>query len=182
MPVDHHLFSRPTFIRIWKKGSVEQFSSTPYLATLINCMVWVIYGLPMVHPNSTLVVTINGTGTAIEVAYLTLFLIFCHEKRNRLKVLLIVVVEIISIAIVTAVVLTLVHTTERRSMVVGIIAILFNIMMYASPLSVMVSNCKICMPLPPLPLFYYYFFELDTQQLYIYRGIFIINIFYKQFF
>lgn len=127
----------PTFIRIWKKGSVEQFSSTPYLATLINCMVWVIYGLPMVHPNSTLVVTINGTGTAIEVAYLTLFLIFCHEKRNRLKVLLIVVVEIISIAIVTAVVLTLVHTTERRSMVVGIIAILFNIMMYASPLSVM---------------------------------------------
>ncbi|XVE64650.1 hypothetical protein DITRI_Ditri07aG0117600 [Diplodiscus trichospermus] len=29
------------------------------------------------------------------------------------------------------------HTTKRRSMVVGIIAILFNIMMYAAPLSVM---------------------------------------------
>ncbi|XP_021283951.1 bidirectional sugar transporter SWEET4 [Herrania umbratica] len=127
----------PTFVRIWKKGSVEQFSPTPYLATLINCMVWVIYGLPMVHPNSTLVVTINGTGTAIEFMYISLFLIFCPDKKKGLKVLLIVLVELIFIALVTALVLTLVHTTERRSMVVGIIAVLFNITMYASPLSVM---------------------------------------------
>ncbi|OMP02904.1 SWEET sugar transporter [Corchorus olitorius] len=127
----------PTFVQIWKKGSVEQFSPAPYLATFINCMIWVIYGLPMVHPHSTLVVTINGTGTAIEIVYLTLFLIFCHDKKKRLKVLLIVIFEVILIAIVTILVLTIVHTTERRSMVVGIIAILFNIMMYASPLSVM---------------------------------------------
>ncbi|XWS61577.1 hypothetical protein CRYUN_Cryun07bG0137400 [Craigia yunnanensis] len=100
-------------------------------------MVWVIYGLPMVHPNSTLVMTINGTGTAIEVVLLTLFLIFCHDKRKRFEVLLIVLVELIFIAVVTTLVLTVVHSTERRSMVVGIIAILFNIMMYASPLSVM---------------------------------------------
>ena len=102
-------------------------------------MIWVIYGLPMVHPDSTLVVTINGAGTAIEVVLLTLFLIFCHDKRKRRKVLLIVLVELFFIAVVTTLVLTVVHTTERRSMVVGIIAILFNIMMYASPLSVMVS-------------------------------------------
>lgn len=127
----------PTFIRIWKKGSVEQFSPAPYLATLINCMVWVVYGLPMVHPNSTLVVTINGTGTAIEIVYLTLFLIYCHDKKKRVKVMLIVLVEIIFIAGVTALVLIIAHTTQRRSMVVGIIAILFNIMMYAAPLSVM---------------------------------------------
>lgn len=130
---------RPTFIRIWKKGSVEQFSPAPYLATLINCMVWVVYGLPMVHPNSTLVVTINGTGTAIEIVYLTFFLIYCHDKKKRVKVMLIVLVEIIFIAGVTALVLIIAHTTQRRSMVVGIIAILFNIMMYAAPLSVMVS-------------------------------------------
>ncbi|XP_022737956.1 bidirectional sugar transporter SWEET7-like [Durio zibethinus] len=127
----------PTFVRIWKKASVEQFSPVPYLATLINCMLWVIYGLPMVHPNSTLVITINGTGTAIEVVYLTLFLIFSHDKKKRLKVLLILLVELIFIAVVTTLVLTIVHTTERRSMVVGILAILFNIMMYAAPLSVM---------------------------------------------
>ncbi|KAG8476455.1 hypothetical protein CXB51_033349 [Gossypium anomalum] len=128
---------RPTFVRIWKKGSVEQYSPVPYLATLINCMVWVIFGLPMVHPNSTLVITINGAGTAIELVYLTVFLIFCHDKKKRLEVLLIALVEVVFMALVAALVLTLAHTTERRSMVVGIIAILFNIMMYASPLSVM---------------------------------------------
>ncbi|XWS50121.1 hypothetical protein CRYUN_Cryun12cG0061500 [Craigia yunnanensis] len=127
----------PTFVQIWKKGSVEQFSPVPYLATLINCMIWVIYGLPIVHPKSTLVITINGAGTAIEVVYLILFLIFCHDKKKRSKVLLIVVVELIFIAVVTTLVLTLVHTTKRRSLVVGIIAILFNIVMYAAPLSVM---------------------------------------------
>ncbi|KAK8491698.1 hypothetical protein V6N13_097467 [Hibiscus sabdariffa] len=91
----------------------------------------------MVHPNSTLLLTINGAGVAIEVVYLTLFLIFCHEKKKRLMVLLIVLAELISVAALAALTLTLVHATQRRSMVVGIIGMLFNIMMYAAPLSVM---------------------------------------------
>ncbi|GMJ06280.1 hypothetical protein like AT4G10850 [Hibiscus trionum] len=127
----------PTFVQIWKKGSVEQYSPAPYLATLINCLVWVLYGLPMVHPHSILVITINGTGTAIEVVYLTLFLVFCQDKKKRLKVLLIILAELVFIAILAVLVLTVAHTTERRSMIVGIVAILCNIMMYASPLSVM---------------------------------------------
>lgn len=129
---------RPTFISIWKKGSVEQYSPVPYLATFINCMVWVLYGLPMVHPHSTLVVTINGTGFVIELVYLILFIVFSN-RGNRLRVIMIALVEIIFVAIVALLTLTMVHTTDRRSMIVGTICILFNIMMYASPLSVMVS-------------------------------------------
>ncbi|KAK8686119.1 hypothetical protein V6N13_125146 [Hibiscus sabdariffa] len=97
----------------------------------------VVYGLPMVHPNSTLVVTINGTRTAIEIVYLSLFIIFYHEKKKRARVALIIMVELIFIAVVATLVLVIAHTTERRSMVVGIIDILFNSMMYASPLLVM---------------------------------------------
>lgn len=131
------IICRPTFVQIVKKGSAEPFSPVPYLATLINCMVWVIYGLPMVHPNSILVITINGAGTAIKLLYITLFLIY-SDKKKRLKVLLGILVELIFIAIVAILVLTLLHTTKQRSLVVGIVCILFNIMMYASPLSVMV--------------------------------------------
>lgn len=129
---------RPTFVKIWKKGSVEQYSPTPYLATLINCMVWVVYGLPIVHPKSTLVITINGTGTVIEILYIIMFFIY-SDKKKRLKVIAVVIVELIFIAVLVVLVLTLLHTTKQRSMVVGIICICFNIMMYASPLSVMVS-------------------------------------------
>ncbi len=131
-------FRRPTFVHIWKKRAVEQYSPTPYLATLLNCMVWVLYGLPMVHPKSLLVITINGSGTAIEILYIILFIIY-SDKKKRVKVLLIVLVELIFIAGLAILVLTLAHTTKKRSIIVGFICICFNIMMYASPLSVMVS-------------------------------------------
>lgn len=73
---------RPTFVRIVKKKSVEEYSPIPYLATLINCLVWVLYGLPMVHPDSTLVVTINGTGIVIEIVFLTIFFCFMRPKKT----------------------------------------------------------------------------------------------------
>ncbi|GLT49663.1 hypothetical protein SLA2020_232070 [Shorea laevis] len=126
----------PTFIQICKKGAVEQYSAAPYLATLTNCMIWILYGIPWVHPNSTLVWTINGTGTLIELVFITLFLIY-SEKKKRVKVVVVVVLEIIFMVALTVPVLTVLKTTEHRSMVVGTICILFNIMMYASPLSVM---------------------------------------------
>ncbi|XP_027343196.1 bidirectional sugar transporter SWEET4-like [Abrus precatorius] len=126
----------PTFMEIWRKGSVEQFSPAPYLATLVNCMVWTLYGLPMVHPHSLLVVTINGSGCVIEIIYVTLFLIYSNRSK-RLKVFLWLLVELIFITALTLVTLTLVHSLKKRSAIVGTTCILFNIMMYASPLAVM---------------------------------------------
>ncbi|XP_061375722.1 bidirectional sugar transporter SWEET4-like [Gastrolobium bilobum] len=129
----------PTFIGICKKGSVEQYSAAPYLATLVNCMVWTLYGLPIVHPHSLLVVTINGSGCVIEIIYVTLFLIYSHRSK-RLKILLWLVVELIFIAALTVITLTMAHTVKERSSIVGTTCILFNIMMYASPLAVMTAS------------------------------------------
>ncbi|XP_073020982.1 bidirectional sugar transporter SWEET7-like [Primulina eburnea] len=126
----------PTFYRIWKKKSVEQYSPIPYLATFINCGLWILYGLPVVHPNSTLLVTINGAGLAIEIVYLSLFIIFSDAKK-RLKLVAAVVAECIFVAVLALLVLTLVHSTNLRSIIVGSICMLGNIMMYAAPLAVM---------------------------------------------
>lgn len=133
------ILSRPTFIQIWKKKAVEQYSPVPYLATLVNCMMWSLYGLPIVHPDSLLVVTINGTGTGIEIVYIIIFLIYSAERRKRLRVLLVLLIEAIFITVLTVLVLTVARTHKERSMIVGIMCIMFNIMMYASPLAVMVS-------------------------------------------
>jgi solute carrier family 50 protein (sugar transporter) len=48
------LFLAPvqTISKIVKKKDVEEFSPDPYLATLLNCMLWTFYGLPLVHPHS----------------------------------------------------------------------------------------------------------------------------------
>ncbi|KAL8196295.1 hypothetical protein R6Q57_025295 [Mikania cordata] len=126
----------PTFIQIVKKGAVEQFSPVPYLATFVNCGIWVLYGLPVVHPHSLLVITINGTGLLIETVYLLLFLIY-SDRKQRIKVLLIILAELVFLGVLTLLALTVAHTTRIRSDIVGSIAIIGNIMMYAAPLSVM---------------------------------------------
>ncbi|XP_006356389.1 bidirectional sugar transporter SWEET5-like [Solanum tuberosum] len=108
------LFLSPltTFVRIWKSKSVEQFFPIPYLATFINCGIWVMYGLPWVTPNSLLVITINGTGLGIEIVYLTLFLLY-SDRKQRTKVIIIVIVEIIFVVALGFVVLTFVHEPRK---------------------------------------------------------------------
>lgn len=135
-------YIRPTFVRIVKKKSVEEYSPIPYLATLINCLVWVLYGLPAVHPDSTLVVTINGTGILIEIVLLTIYFVFCGRQKQRLIIAAVLAVETAFVAILAVLVFTLQHTTEKRTMSVGIVCCVFNVMMYASPLSVMVRYIK----------------------------------------
>lgn len=110
----------------------------PYLATFLNCGLWVLYGLPMVHTNSILVVTINGTGFVIEVIYLWLFLIYFDRKKRRWPVL-ILAAECLFMAVLALLVLTLAHLTKLHSAIVGNICMVGNIMMYASPSAVMVS-------------------------------------------
>ncbi|XP_071730653.1 bidirectional sugar transporter SWEET4-like [Rutidosis leptorrhynchoides] len=126
----------PTFYKIWKKRSVEQYSPVPYLASFFNCSLWVLYGMPFVHPNSLLVVTTNGAGVAIEVVYLTIFLMY-SDPRKRLKVALMVLVEILVLGGFVLFVLTLVHKIQKRSTIVGSISVAANILMYAAPLSIM---------------------------------------------
>ncbi|KAL5721510.1 Bidirectional sugar transporter sweet4 [Ranunculus cassubicifolius] len=126
----------PTFVQICKGGSVEQFSPIPYLATLLNCMFWVLYGLPMVHPHSTLVVTINGTGFFIELVYIFLF-IFNSDGKKRARVIFMLIIETILVGFVGILVMTVAHTHDRRSLVVGCICVVFGTIMYFSPLSVM---------------------------------------------
>ncbi|XP_023900760.1 bidirectional sugar transporter SWEET7 isoform X1 [Quercus suber] len=127
----------PTFVQIWKKKAVEQYSPVPYLATLVNCMMWALYGLPIVHPNSLLVLTINGAGTGIEIVYIIIFLIYTAERQKRLRVLIVLLIEATFITVLTVLVLTVSGSFKERSMIVGIMCIMFNIMMYASPLAVM---------------------------------------------
>ncbi|KAF8379998.1 hypothetical protein HHK36_027467 [Tetracentron sinense] len=126
----------PTFIQIWKKGSVEQYSPAPYLATFLNCMLWILYGLPIVHPHSMLIITINGSGFIIELAYVILFILHSDGKK-RLRVLVMLLVEFAFVGIVAILVMTVVHSYERRSLVVGSLCVFFGTLMYAAPLSVM---------------------------------------------
>lgn len=141
----------PTFIKIFKEKSVLQFKPDPYVATLFNCMMWMLYGMPFVHPDSTLVITINGAGLVIESIYIIVFFIYSDWAKRR-KLLIILALEVLIMVVVIIITMVFLHGTKSRSTLVGILCIILNIMMYTSPLTVMTRVIKTksvkYMPLP----------------------------------
>ncbi|GAU49226.1 hypothetical protein TSUD_282770 [Trifolium subterraneum] len=131
----------PTFYNIIKKKDVEEFKPDPYIATVLNCAFWVFYGMPFVHPNSLLVVTINGVGLVFEFVYITIFYIYA-KKEGRKKVGLYLLIEAILFAAIVLITMLALHGTTKRSLIVGILCDLFNIAMYVSPLTVMAMVIK----------------------------------------
>lgn len=169
----YFIYDRPTFVKIYKKMAVEEFKPDPYIATAMNCMLWIFYGLPMVHPDSILVVTINSIGLAMELIYLSIFFLYAPNKgrvstslshpfsnlffhtsflhmfmnwilyiklKLQAKVIGWVALEILFLGVVAACTLTLRKTHAQRSDLVGILCVIFGVLMYASPLTVMVCH------------------------------------------
>ena len=92
-------------------------------------------------PNNILVSTINGTGSVIETIYVLIFIIFA-PKREKAKILGLFAFVLTVFAIV-ALVSLLVLDHNPRKLFCGLAATIFSIIMYASPLSIMVSHKKI---------------------------------------
>ncbi|KAG6793461.1 hypothetical protein POTOM_002670 [Populus tomentosa] len=126
----------PTFYRICKNKDVEEFQPYPYAATVLNCLFWILYGLPIVKPDSTLVVTINSVGLVFELIYLSIFCVFDTQNKGRKKVFLVLFGEVIFMAAIVATTFLAFHTHARRTLFVGVFCDIFNIMMYASPLTI----------------------------------------------
>ncbi|KMS97572.1 hypothetical protein BVRB_5g125960 [Beta vulgaris subsp. vulgaris] len=137
-----YLSPMPTFMRICKKGSVEQYSATPYLLTFFNCMLWTIYGMPFIQPNNILLSTISASGCLIEFIYLMLFIIYTGNKKNRIFLILLVLGEILVVAIALTLVLIFTHTSKQRTLIFGLLGDVSGVLMYAAPLAIMKQVIK----------------------------------------
>lgn len=84
----------PTFYKIWQEKSVQHFKPDPYLVTVLNCAMWCFYGMPFVHPDSLLVVTINGFGFFVEIAYITMFFVYSQNWSKRVCFLFYFIISI----------------------------------------------------------------------------------------
>ncbi|KAJ4877558.1 Bidirectional sugar transporter SWEET5 [Raphanus sativus] len=126
----------PTMVKIWKMKSVSEFKPDPYLATVLNCMMWAFYGLPFITPNNILLITNNGVGLVMALVYVIIFFIFATSPVRK-KITIAMVIEVILMAVVVFCTLYFLHTTKKRSMLVGILCVIFNVIMYVSPLTAM---------------------------------------------
>ncbi|WVZ94381.1 hypothetical protein U9M48_040280 [Paspalum notatum var. saurae] len=127
----------PTFATILRNRDVERFAADPYVAAFLNCALWVLYGLPCVHPGSALVLTVNAVGAAIEAAYLCIYVAHAPRPRwRRVGELRALAAGLAFLGAVAAGVLLGAKTHERRSLVVGSVGVVFGTLMYAAPLTV----------------------------------------------
>ncbi|XVE67946.1 hypothetical protein DITRI_Ditri09bG0028600 [Diplodiscus trichospermus] len=125
----------PTFYRIHKKKAVEGFQPYPYLCTVLNCVCWMFYGLPIVVEDNILVFTINSIGLVIELIYLTIYCIYANDQTKRRRVGLVLLIEALFTAAMVAIAMIF-FKFKHRALFVGIICDVFNIIMYASPLAI----------------------------------------------
>lgn len=103
-------------------------------------MLWLHrYGLPIISEHNLLVSTINGTGAAIESAYIVIFLIYAPTKNLRARIFGILMLAIAVFSMVALISIFALHG-QTRKLFCGLAATIFSICMYASPLSVMVRN------------------------------------------
>ncbi|CAK8531678.1 unnamed protein product [Lathyrus sativus] len=145
----------PTFWRIIKHRSTEDFSSFPYICTLLNSSLWTYYGT--IKAGEYLVATVNGFGIFVETIYILLFLIYAPQKM-RVKTAILVGILDVGILAAAVVATQLALEGEARSGAVGIMGAALNILMYASPLAVMkiVVTTKSVEYLPFLLSFFFF--------------------------
>uniref|UniRef100_A0A9I9CBX8 Bidirectional sugar transporter SWEET17-like n=1 Tax=Cucumis melo TaxID=3656 RepID=A0A9I9CBX8_CUCME len=123
-----------TFRRIIRNKSTEEFESFPYVCTWLNSSLWTYYGI--IKPGAYLVATINSFGVVVQSFFLGVFLIYAPSVMKAKTGIL---VGILDIGMLTAaiVVSELVLEGEKRIEALGFVCAGLNIMMYASPLSIM---------------------------------------------
>ncbi|XP_057449176.1 bidirectional sugar transporter SWEET1-like [Lotus japonicus] len=131
------LFLAPviTFKRIITNRSTEEFSGFPYVMTLLNCLLSAWYGLPFVSPDNILVSTVNGTGAAIEIVYVLIFITLA-PKKEKAKIFCLFTFVLLVFSVVIFVSLCALHGNSRK-LFCGFAAAIFSAIMYGSPLSIM---------------------------------------------
>lgn len=125
----------PTFWSIYKLRSTQEYSDLPYVCTLFNCALWLLYGTPFVKPNSILILTINGVGFLLELFYLACYLAFASKKK-KLKTMRVTFIMTLAFVGVVLITLLVIHTIASRQLVAGTVCVVLSIAMYVSPLSI----------------------------------------------
>ncbi|XP_068666831.1 bidirectional sugar transporter SWEET2a [Aristolochia californica] len=122
----------PVFRRIIRNKSTEQFSGLPYIYALINCLICMWYGLPLVSPGIILVATVNSIGAIFQLTYIIIFVIYAERgKRMKMLGLLATVFGLFALIVIISLICL---EPPMRQLFVGYLSVASLICMFASPL------------------------------------------------
>nr|XP_043625414.1 bidirectional sugar transporter SWEET16-like [Erigeron canadensis] len=124
------------FRQIVKKKSAENYNGTPYVATLLSCSLWILYGL-LDPDDGLLIVTVNAAGVTMQALYLIILFVY-SSKEKRVKYFGFVILDIVFFGMVVAFTLVAFKEGSRRTFT-GALCATFTTMMYAAPLAALVG-------------------------------------------
>lgn len=122
----------PTFYWIYKKKSTKKFPFLPYSMALASAMLTLYYAY--VKKDGFMLVAINSLGCLIETGYLIMFLIYAPPKSRIFTGKFIVLFNIVGYGVILLCT-TLIPNLPLRLKLVGWINIVFNVCVFAAPLS-----------------------------------------------
>ncbi|XP_024020545.1 bidirectional sugar transporter SWEET2a [Morus notabilis] len=122
----------PTFRRIIRNHSTEQFSGLPYIYSFLNCLICLWYGTPIISPGVILVATVNSIGAVFQFLYIIIF-IFYAERVKKLKMTGLLIAIFALFAIIVFVSVKVLDSGVRQAFV-GYLSVASLISMFASPL------------------------------------------------
>ncbi|KAF8018906.1 hypothetical protein BT93_H3717 [Corymbia citriodora subsp. variegata] len=122
----------PTFQRIVRNRSTEQFSGSPYIYTLLNSLICLWYGLPLMSPGIIMVATVNGIGVVFQAVYIIIFIAYTNKARKvKMSGLSISVLMLFLVVVITSLQF---FNSRSQQMFVGYLSVASLISMFASPL------------------------------------------------
>ncbi|CAK9178513.1 unnamed protein product [Ilex paraguariensis] len=124
----------PTFYKIYKRKTSEGFQSIPYSVGLFSAALLLYYAF--LKTNAFMLVSINGIGCVIEIIYLLLYVTYAPKKLKIFTVRLILLFNVGGLGLIMLVSFFLVKG-PKRVMLIGWICAVFNLAVFAAPLSIM---------------------------------------------
>uniref|UniRef100_A0A0D6QW49 Bidirectional sugar transporter SWEET n=1 Tax=Araucaria cunninghamii TaxID=56994 RepID=A0A0D6QW49_ARACU len=126
-----------TFWRIIKKRSTEDFSGVPYAIALFNCLIYTLYGSPLVSDGwkNIVVMVVNSIGLVLECAFIGIFLTFAQPKIRVLTARMVVGVLMV-FGTITGVCFLAMHDKKHKQVLVGTAGMVATVVLYGAPLSV----------------------------------------------
>lgn len=122
----------PTFKRIVRHGSTQQFSGLPYIYALLNCLLSAWYGAPIVSSNNLMVLTVNSVGAIFQSIYIIFFIAYAQRvKKMKMLGLLTGVLFLFGLVVTMSLIL---FQSETRRMFIGFLSCAALVSMFASPL------------------------------------------------
>lgn len=125
------LFCAPipqVIMKVIKSKTTGQFPDMPYLVSLVNCALWVMYAIPQ---QLTQCFAINALGVVLNVAWICVFFVYTDNRKvmgAKITLVLAVIGAVFAIG-------EIMQWSDAGTGIVGDVADIFNIGMYGAPLA-----------------------------------------------